>query len=48
MNTSPVIGTSIFLYIIGAVVVLIISAYVVYRTSPRGRQRREEKRNNRR
>ena len=48
METSPLIGTSIFLYIIGAVIVLIISAYVVYHTSPRGRQRREDKRNNRR
>lgn len=48
MNTSPLIGTSIFLYLIGAVVVFIISAYVVYQTSPRGRQRRKEKRNNRR
>lgn len=47
MDTSPVIGTSIFLYIIGAVVVLIISAYVVYHTSPRRKQRREAKRHDR-
>lgn len=44
MDTSPVIGTSIFLYIIGAIVVLIISAYAVYQISPRRKQRREAKR----
>ncbi|WP_352337471.1 hypothetical protein [Psychrobacter sp. 16-MNA-CIBAN-0192] len=48
MDASPLIGTSIFLYILAFIAVMIIAAYFVYRTSPRGRQRRADKRNNRR
>ena len=48
MDTSPLISTSIFLYIVAFIAVMIIAAYFVYRISPRGKQRREEKRNNRR
>ncbi len=51
MNVTPVvgasvfIGTSIFLYIVAFVVVLIAFGYLTYRVSPKGKARREERRN---
>ena len=48
MNTSPLIGTSIFLYIVAFIAVMIIAGYFTYHISPSRKKRREEKRNNRR
>ncbi len=48
MDTSIFIGSSIFLYIVAFIVVLAIFGYLTYRVSPKGKARREDKRNNRR
>lgn len=48
MDTSIFIGSSIFLYIVALIVVLAIFGYLTYRVSPKGKARREDKRNNRR
>lgn len=43
MNTSPFIGTSIFLYIVAFIAVMVVGGYLTYRISPRGKKRREER-----
>ena len=48
MDTSIFIGSSIFLYIVAFIVVLAIFGYLTYRVSPKGKARREDRRNNRR
>ena len=48
MEASPLIGTSIFLYILAFIAVMVIGGYLTYRISPARKRRREEKRNNRR
>ncbi len=49
MEASPFIGSSIFLYIMAFIVVMVIGGYLTYRISPRRKQRREEEeRKNRR
>lgn len=45
MEPSTFIGSSIFLYIIAFILVMIIAGYVTYRTSPKRKQQREDKRN---
>ncbi|ERL54720.1 MULTISPECIES: hypothetical protein [Psychrobacter] len=45
MEPSTFIGSSIFLYIAAFIVVMAIAGYVTYRTSPKRKQRREDKRN---
>ncbi|MGO2277683.1 MULTISPECIES: hypothetical protein [unclassified Psychrobacter] len=45
METSTFIGSSIFLYIVAFIVVMVIGGYLTYRTSPKRKQRREDKRN---
>ncbi|MFT5121368.1 hypothetical protein [Psychrobacter sp. Pi2-51] len=44
MEPSAFIGTSIFLYIIAFIAVMVIGGYLTYRTSPKRKQRREDKR----
>ena len=44
METSTVIGSSIFLYIVAFIAVMCVGGYLTYRTSPKRKQRREEKR----
>ena len=41
ISASLVIGTTIFAYIIALLVVLAFFGYLVYRTSPKGKARRE-------
>lgn len=48
MDTSVFIGSSIFLYIVIFIAVMILGGYLTYRVSPKGKARREQKRNNRR
>ncbi|WP_274902237.1 hypothetical protein [Psychrobacter sp. DAB_AL62B] len=48
MEPSAAIGSSIFLYILAFIAVMIIAGYFTYSISPRGKKRREEKRDNRR
>ena len=45
MEPSALIGSSIFLYIAAFIVVMIIGGYLTYRTSPKRKQRRENRRN---
>ncbi len=45
MEPSPVIGSTIFMYIAGFVLLLIIGGYLTYRISPSRKKRLEEKRN---
>lgn len=47
IGASLLIGTQIFLYIIALIVVLAFFGYLVYRTSPKGKARREERRERR-
>ncbi len=47
MSASLFIGTSIFLYIIALIVILAFFGYLVYRTSPKGKAHREERRERR-
>ncbi|WP_170231069.1 hypothetical protein [Psychrobacter frigidicola] len=47
MDASPLIGSSIFLYILAFIAVMAIFAYLTYSISPKGKKRREERRNNR-
>ena len=48
MEPSAAIESSIFLYILAFIAVMIVAGYFTYRISPRKKKRREEKRNNRR
>lgn len=41
MNASPFIGSSIFLYILAFIAVMVVGGYLVYRISPRRKKRRE-------
>lgn len=45
METSTFIGSSIFLYIMAFIAVMIVGGYLTYRTSPKRKQRSEDKRN---
>ncbi len=47
MGASLFIGTSIFIYIIAFILVLVFFGYLTYRVSPKGKARREQKRNKR-
>lgn len=47
MGASLMIGSSIFLYIVALLIVLAGFAYLTYRTSPKGKARRDERRNKR-
>lgn len=47
MEPSAFIGTTIFLYIVALLAVLTFFGYLVYRTSPKGVARRQEKRDKR-
>lgn len=47
LGASVFIGSTIFIYIIALLAVLAAFGYLVYRTSPGGQKRREEKRNRR-
>lgn len=47
MEPSVFIGSSIFLYIVAFIAVLIVFGYLTYMVSPKGKARREERRNNR-
>ncbi|CAM3568043.1 MULTISPECIES: hypothetical protein [Psychrobacter] len=44
MEPSAFIGSSIFLYIIAFIAVMVVGGYLTYRTSPKRKQRREDKR----
>ena len=48
MEPSAAIGSSIFLYILAFIAVMIVAGYFTYSISPRGKKRREDKHNNRR
>lgn len=48
METSTFIGSSIFMYIIAFVVVMAFFAYLTYRISPKGKERRAQRREKRR
>ena len=45
MEPSAFIGSSIFLYILAFIAVMVIGGYLTYRTSPKRKQRREDRRN---
>ena len=45
MEPSPVIGSTIFMYVGALILVLIGFAYLTYRISPSRKKRLEEKRN---
>ncbi|MGP5505342.1 hypothetical protein, partial [Psychrobacter celer] len=45
LQPSAFIGSSIFLYIAAFIAVMVVGGYLTYRTSPKRKQRREEKRN---
>ncbi|MES1964892.1 hypothetical protein M0N77_06040 [Psychrobacter sp. AH5] len=47
MGASLFIGTSIFVYIVAFILVLVFFGYLTYRVSPKGKARREAKRNKR-
>lgn len=47
IGASVFIGTTIFLYIIALLAVLTVFGYLVYRTSPKGKARRQERRDRR-
>ncbi|MDN5733517.1 hypothetical protein ACTXMH_02745 [Psychrobacter celer] len=44
MEPSAFIGSSIFLYIAAFIAVLVVGGYLTYRTSPKRKQRRDNKR----
>ncbi len=48
MEPSAAIESSIFLYILAFIAVIVVAGYFTYNISPRGKKRREDKRNNRR
>lgn len=48
MEPSFLIGSSIFMYIVAFIVVLVIFGYLTYRINPKGKKRREERRTRRR
>jgi len=43
MNPSSFIGSSIFLYILAFIAVMVVAGYFTYRISPGGKKRREER-----
>ncbi|WP_201600598.1 hypothetical protein [Psychrobacter piscatorii] len=45
VGASLMIGSSIFMYILAFLAVMAIGGYLTYRTSPKQKQRREDKRN---
>ncbi|WP_240365014.1 hypothetical protein [Psychrobacter sp. KH172YL61] len=45
IGASLMIGSSIFMYILAFLAVMVIGGYLTYRTSPKRKQRQEEKRN---
>lgn len=47
METSSFIGTSIFMYIVGFIIVLAFFAYLTYSISPKGKERRAARRERR-
>ncbi|KRG36639.1 hypothetical protein AK824_05800 [Psychrobacter sp. P11G3] len=48
IGASLMIGSSIFMYIVAFLAVMAIGGYLTYRTSPKRKQRREDKRNSER
>ncbi|MDN3398240.1 hypothetical protein QL919_05810 [Psychrobacter sp. APC 3426] len=44
MESSAFIGSSIFLYIVAFIAVMVVGGYLTYRTSPKRKQRRDHKR----
>ncbi|MGE6440668.1 hypothetical protein ACQKC9_03770 [Psychrobacter sp. NPDC078409] len=48
IGASLMIGSSIFMYIVALLAVLAIGGYLTYRTNPKRKQRREDKRNSER
>ncbi|WP_201583981.1 hypothetical protein [Psychrobacter jeotgali] len=48
MEPSTFIGSSIFLYIIGFILIMVIGGYLTYRSGVLSKRRREEKRDKRR
>jgi|26BtaG_2_1085354.scaffolds.fasta_scaffold04551_2 uncharacterized membrane protein len=44
MEPSGFIGSSIFMYIIGFIIVMAIAAFFVYNTSQRAKRRRDQQR----
>ena len=48
IGASLLIGSSIFIYIIAFLAVMAVGGYLTYRTSPKQKQRREDKRNSER
>lgn len=46
MEPSAFIGSSIFLYIVAFIAVLVVGGYLTYRISPKRKQRLENKRHN--
>jgi hypothetical protein len=48
ISASLMIGSSIFMYIIAFLAVMAVGGYLTYRTSPKRKQRREDKRNSER
>jgi len=45
IGASLLIGSSIFMYIVAFLAVMAVGGYLTYRTSPKRKQRREDKRN---
>ena len=45
IGASLMIGSSIFMYIVAFLAVMAIGGYLTYRTSPKRKQRRADKRN---
>ena len=48
IGASLMIGSSILMYIVAFLAVMAIGGYLTYRTSPKRKQRREDKRNSER
>nr|WP_157049263.1 hypothetical protein [Psychrobacter urativorans] len=48
MEPSAFIDSTILIYILGFIAVMVIAGYFTYNISPSRKKRREEKRNNRR
>lgn len=46
MNPSPAIGSSIFMYIIAFIAVMVVAGFFTYRTSQRKKRQREADRDN--
>ncbi|WP_201595941.1 hypothetical protein [Psychrobacter fulvigenes] len=43
-NSTTFIGSAIFLYIVAFIAVMAVGGYLTYRTSPKRKKRREDKR----